>query len=500
MSETISAPSERQILGHPRGLATLFFTEMWERFSFYGMRALLVLFMTTQVVDGGLGFTDATANAIYGLYLSSVYLIALPGGWIADRLMGAQRAVLVGGIIIMFGHFVLAVPGVHTFFLGLVLVVLGTGLLKPNISAIVGELYPPKDPRRDAGFTIFYMGINLGGWLGPILCGWLAAVYGWHYGFGAAGVLMLLGLVQYLATSNHLGDAGKVATLDSSNPEHTTSIKRGWMGVGIAVAALAVVVGAALTGALTIDARSLAETMTFVIIGVAVAYFAAMFMLGGLNRDEKNKMVVIIVLFVGCATFWSGFEQAGSSFNLFAQRYTDRVVGSFEIPAAFFQSLNSIFIIIFAPFFAAFWVMLGKRNLEPSTPLKFAIGILFISLGFVVMAGAAVYVAAGEQVMPTWLALTYLLHTFGELTLSPVGLSATTKLAPKRYVGQMMGIWFLATSLGSLISGLIAGEFDAENVAAMPDQYMQLVLTYAGIGVLMLLLTRPVRKLMGDVK
>ncbi|MEM9172505.1 MAG: oligopeptide:H+ symporter, partial [Pseudomonadota bacterium] len=348
--------------------------------------------------------------------------------------------------------------------------------------------------------TIFYMGINLGGWLGPLLCGFLAATYGWHYGFGAAGVLMLLGLIQYSLTARQLGDAGKYATLDRDNPAHAASRRNAWIGVGAAMLVVTGVVGAALTGTIQFDARALAETMTVVIISVAVIYLAALFILGGLDLDEKKKLIVIMVLFIGCATFWSGFEQAGSSFNLFAQRYTDRMIGSYEIPAAYFQSLNSIFIIIFAPFFAAFWVWLGRRNLEPSTPAKFAVGILFISLGFLVMAGAAVYVAAGEQVLPVWLIMTYLLHTFGELTLSPVGLSATTKLAPKRYVGQMMGIWFLATSLGSLISGLIAGEFDAENVAAMPDQYMQLVLTYAGIGVLMLLLTKPVKKLMGDVR
>ncbi|MEM7612331.1 MAG: peptide MFS transporter [Pseudomonadota bacterium] len=501
MSESSTVTASSDVMGHPRGLSTLFFTEMWERFSYYGMRALLVLFMTNQVVTGGLGFDDRTATAIYGLYTAAVYLVALPGGWIADRLLGAQRSVWFGGIIIMTGHFVLAVPTIEAFFLGLVLVVLGTGLLKPNISAIVGELYAQNDARRDAGFTIFYMGINLGAAFGPLVCSTLGESerFGWHYGFAAAGVGMLLGLIQFKLSAKHLGDAGRLPSTTGDAAKDAAQQRKGWVGVGIAMGFITLLVGAALTGVIQFDAASLATVMTYVIVSVAAVYFVYMLFFAGLDPVEKKRMIVIIILFFAAAMFWSGFEQAGSSLNLFAERYTDRMIGSFEIPAGWFQSLNAVFIIILAPFYAAAWVALAKRNLEPSTPFKFALGLIILAMGFLTMVVAAGIVAKGDQALPTWLIMTYLLHTMGELTLSPVGLSATTKLAPKRYVGQMMGIWFLAASLGNLIAGLIAGEFDAENVGAMPDQYMQIVLTTGGAGLLLMLFTKPVRKLMGGV-
>ncbi len=502
MSANAAETSASSFGGHPRALATLFFTEMWERFSFYGMRGLLLLFMTSQIVDGGLGFTDGIATAIYGIYLASVYLFSLPGGWIADRLLGAQRSVWYGGIVIMIGHFVLAVPATETFFLGLVLVVLGTGLLKPNISAIVGELYPQGDARRDAGFTIFYMGINLGSFLGALVCGWLgeSESFGWHYGFGAAGVGMLFGLIQYRLTLSSLGDAGRLPTLDPSNPEDARKMTRGGVAVGIALGFITLAVLGAIFGVYTIDALLMAKVLGIVILVVALLYFFYIFAFGQLDGVETRRMVVVVVLFFAAATFWSGFEQAGSSLNLFAERYTDRMVMDFEIPASWFQSLNAFFIFTIAPFVAAFWVWLAKRNLEPSTPFKFAIGLIFLALGFVTMIGASMLVAAGSKVLPTWLIMTYLLHTLGELTLSPVGLSATTKLAPKRFVGQMMGIWFLATSFGSLISGLVAGTFDAENIQAYPGQYLNIVLFIGGAGVLMLLFVKPIKSLMGGVK
>ncbi|MEL7312301.1 MAG: peptide MFS transporter [Pseudomonadota bacterium] len=502
MSATAASTPQASIGGHPRGLATLFFTEMWERFSFYGMRALLVLFMTSQIANGGLAFTDATATAIYGIYLSSVYLFSLPGGWIADRLVGAQKAVWYGGIVIMIGHFVLAIPSTQAFFLGLVLVVLGTGLLKPNISAIVGELYTPEDSRRDAGFTIFYMGINLGGFLGPIVCGWLGEsdAFGWHYGFAAAGVGMFLGLIQYRMTLRHLGDAGRFPTLDRTKPDDAAKITRGFVGVGIGLGFFTLAVLGALFGVYTIDALQMAKILGVVILVIALVYFFYIFAFGQLDSVEAKRMIVIVVLFFAASTFWSGFEQAGSSLNLFAERYTERALFGIEIPASLFQSLNSLFIIIFAPFVAATWVWLAKRNLEPSTPFKFAIGLIFLALGFVTMVGASMIVVGGDKALPTWLMMTYLLHTLGELTLSPVGLSATTKLAPKRFVGQMMGVWFLATAFGSLIAGLVAGTFDTDNLAGYPGQYMNIVMFIGGAGIVMLLFTKPIRSLMGGIK
>jgi len=486
---------------HPAGLRTLFFTEMWERMSYYGMRALLVLFMVDSIENGGLGFSDQTATALYGLYTAAVYMVMLPGGWIADRLLGAQKTVWYGGITIMCGHFVLAIPSFYTFFVGLLLVILGTGLLKPNISAIVGELYLPNDPRRDAGFTIFYMGINLGGALGPLICSALgeSELFGWHYGFAAAGVGMLFGLAQFRLSSQRLGDAGLKPSLDPDDPEDKERIRIGWRFVFAVLAAVVLVAGLILTEFISVDPKVLAANATVLIAAIAVAYFFYLFAFGELSEIEKKRLVVIIILFVASAIFWAGFEQAGSSLNLFAERYTDRMIGSFEIPAGWFQSLNPTFIIILAPLFSALWIGLARRHMDPSTPAKFAIGLIILALGFAVMFGAAKLVVTGNRVLPTWLIFTYLFHTMGELALSPVGLSAMTKLAPKRYVGQMMGVFFLGASLGNIIAGLIAGEFKAEAVDQMPQLYIQIVLTSAGSGLLLALFSRPIRKLMGGV-
>jgi proton-dependent oligopeptide transporter, POT family len=480
---------------HPRGLYTLFFTEMWERLSYYGMRALLVLFMVDQVEEGGLGLTAKTATAIYGLYTAAVYLGSLPGGWIADRLLGAQRAIWYGGILIALGHFVLAVPTPLAFYLGLILVVLGTGLLKPNISAVVGQLYPEGGARRDAGFSIFYMGINLGAFIGPLVCSYLGEKINWHWGFAAAGVGMVLGLVQYRLTQHFLGPAGLLP------PAKNDSAGRDWLIVALGTAAVLLVVGLALTGVVRLDPVWLANRTTGVIVGVAVAYFAWAFFLAGLSSVEKGRMVVIAMLFVACAMFWAGFEQAGSSLTLFAEEHTLRYAPAFhfEAPAGWFQSLNPIYIILLAPVFAALWVTLAKRNLAVSLTTKMAWGLLLMGAGFLVAAWAANRAASSGRVWPTWLIAVYLVHTLGELCLSPVGLSAVTKLAPPRLVGQMMGIWFLATSLGNLIAGLIAGEAGGD-VAAMPQQFLQIVAIAGVTGVFYLALAWPMQRLIGDIK
>ena len=483
--------------GHPTGLSTLFFTELWERFSYYGMRALLVLFMVDTVSSGGMGLDDKTASAIYGLYTAFVYLAALPGGWIADRLLGAQRAVWVGGLVIAAGHFTLAIPSTAAFFIGLVLVVIGTGLLKPNVSAIVGQLYPEGGARRDAGFTIFYMGINMGAFLGPLICGYLGEEVNWHAGFGAAGVGMLFGVFQYRFSANRLGEAG----LHSSAPKvDTAGMDKAWYPVigGCLIVVLVVVLG--LTGTLKFNALALAQNTTFVIVGLAFAFFVYIFAFGKLTPTERNHTLVIVVLFITSAVFWSGFEQAGSSLNLFADRYTDRMVFGFEIPASWFQSLNPFYIVVLAPVFAAVWVKLARRQLDPSMPGKFAIGLLILGLGFLVMVLAAKIVVAGNQAAPYWLILTYLLHTMGELCLSPVGLSSVTKLAPKRFVGQMMGIWFLATSLGNLLAGLMAGRFNPEALNEMPGLFMQIVLTVTVAGLLLLAFTKLIKGLIGKIE
>jgi proton-dependent oligopeptide transporter, POT family len=495
MNEAVAPSVDRaELFGHPRGLATLFLTEMWERFSYYGMRALLVLFMVDQVENGGLDYSDATATAIYGLYTAAAYLVSVPGGWIADRLWGAQRAIWVGGIIIMAGHFVLAIPAVEAFFLGLLLVVLGTGLLKPNISAVVGELYREGDVRRDAGFTLFYIGINVGAALGPLVTGWLATE-SWHYGFAAAGVGMLAGLIQFRVTRGHLGEAGL-----APGSEPSRRLRRiAWLAILAGVVVAFGLVGAGVSGVLSFDATQLASGTQVVLVGFIVLYFVYVFVAGRLTREERNRTVVILVLVFACAMFWSGFEQAGSSLNLFAERYTLRQLGEFEIPASWFQSLNPAFIILLAPLYSMLWVALARRHLEPAAPAKFAFGLIILGLGFAIMIGAATLVASGREVLPTWLVFTYLLHTMGELALSPVGLSAMTKLAPRRFVGQTMGIWFMATALGYAIAGQIAGTFSADALETWPGQYTQIVLTTVGSGLVLLVLSRPLRKLLGGV-
>jgi POT family proton-dependent oligopeptide transporter len=493
-----------QFFGHPRGLATLFLTEMWERFTFYGMRAVLVLFLVAAVASGGFGLDDKTAAAIYGLYNAGIYLAALPGGWIADRLIGAQRAVMFGGLAITLGNTLLATSTTPKgFYFGLIVIVLGIGLLKPNVSAMVADLYPEGGARLDAGFTVFYIGINLGGFLGPLVIPLAQQYLGMRAGFGAGALFMAIGVLQFYLARRHLGDSGLHPAPIHAAGSTTLMVPPGrqwlrlWIGVGVLTALLAAVSA----GLIPIDAVSLVHGTTYVIVGMAGLYFAYFFVVADLTPEERRRGVVLLVLFVGCALFFSGFEQAGSSLNLFAERYTDRTVGWLHvvIPTGWFQSLNSLFIFIFAPFFAWIWVALARRHLNPSAPAKFAIGVILMGSGFLVMAAAAAIVASGAKVLPYWLAMTYLLHTFGELCLSPVGLSYYTKLAPKRFVGQMMGMWFLAMSLGNLVASLIAGDFDAGNVAAMPGQYLHIVYFSVGLGAILLVISRPVKRLMGSV-
>lgn len=504
--------------GHPKGLMTLFFTEMWERFSYYGMRALLILFMTKAIIDGGLGFDDKTAGAVYGLYTMGVYLLALPGGWLADRLFGLKKSVWYGGIIIALGHFMMALPGVETwingaseakdslstldttsFFLGLILIVLGTGLLKPNISSIVGQLYPEGSSKRDAGFSIFYMGINLGGFIAPIACSTVAE-YDMHMGFGLAGLGMVFGLIQYRLTGKSLDGYGDVPIVKSA--EEISAQKKLRSITSIIGLVGAVIIAVLFIGVIPIDAPAIAGASGTVIAIVAFGYLGYVIFFGGLDKMDRNKVGVIAILFLFSAMFWSGFEQAGSTLNLFAERFTDRTILGWDIPTGYFQSINSLFIIIFAPFFAALWVWLGRKNLEPSSPLKFTFGLLLLGLGFFVMYFATKIAASGDLAAPSWLIITYMLHTFGELSLSPVGLSLVTKLAPKGYGGQMMGIWFLSVALGNLFAGLIAGEASGgteEGLAAMPDQFMMIVYTVMGSALLLFLLTPMLRKMMGKV-
>ena len=479
--------------GHPRGLATLFLTEFWERFSYYGMRALLILYMTAAIASGGLAFDAERAGAIYGLYAGSVYLLALPGGWIADRLLGQRRSVMVGGIIIAMGHFSLAFKSTDMFFLGLMLIAVGTGFLKPNISTMVGELYAPGDRRRDAGFSIFYMGINLGAVAAPLLVGWIGERVGWHYGFALAGFGMVAGVIQYALGGRHLGEAGLHPTASQTPQARKSAALIASLVGGLIVAAIALI----WTGVLVIPVEKLASGSAVVIAGLAIFYLLYQLVAGGLNPVEKRQMIVIFVLFLFSALFWSGFEQAGSSFNLFAERLTQRTVFGWEIPATLFQVINPLIIVILAPLFASLWIWLGQRGKEPSSPAKFSFGLILLGLGFAVLSWGSIYTAGGKvPVSLMWLVTTYVLHSCGELCLSPVGLSTVTKLAPHRKVSQMMGIWFISISLGNLFAGLVAGKFET---LPLPQLFGAVCATTVVAGLVMALIVKPVRRLMGGV-
>ena len=489
-SPAAASPSGKKFFGHPRGLATLFFTEFWERFSYYGMRGILVLYLVNQV--SGMALSDVEAGAIYGMYTAGVYLLALPGGWVADRIIGQQRAVFVGGSIIAAGHFSMAIPSSTTFFIGLGLIVIGTGLLKPNVSAIVGDLYPEGGARRDAGFSVFYMGINAGALLGPLVVGFLGENISWHLGFSAAGVGMVLGLIQYKMGLGYLGDAGHIRESQVSKVPQAT--KQLMIGVGVTAAIMALIMILKSVGALSLDLEGMANATGVIIVALAVSYFGYVLTFGGLDGSEKKRVMFIFFLFLGSALFWSGFEQAGSSLNLFAERLTDRNVFGFEAPASWLQSINPLFIVLLAPVAGALWVKLGDR--DPSIPVKFAIGLTLLGVGFLVLAWGATYTDGGNLVSPAWLVVTYFLHTTGELALSPVGLSSVTKLSPPRLVGQMMGIWFMGTALGNLIAGLVGGRMETLPVTQI---FVTVGMFVIGSGVLFFIFSRPIKNLAPDV-
>ena len=469
-SQDAAASHDRSFFGHPRGLSTLFFTEMWERFSYYGMRAILTLYMTKTFAEGGLGFDEKYASIIYATYVSSVWYLPLVGGWLADRVFGARRAVLIGAIVIACGHYSMAINSLLTFYLGLVLIACGTGLLKPNISAMVGQLYSDEDKRRDAGFSIFYMGINLGAFLSPLVVGFLAQSAGfrnfitsmgfnpnssWHWGFGAAGVGMTLGIVQYLLGRNRLAHVG-----DRPDLLKTITPNVGLDYVTLILAIVGGVVGAGL-GLWLGDAGVLSALFPCV-----VGFFAG-YLLGTtrlLDGDELKRVLVIFILFLFSILFWMTYEQAGSSLTLFADRLTRTTILGWAYPSSWFQSVPAIFVIIFAPIIGAVWQSLGNR--QPSSPGKFTIGLFFAGFAFVVIAFAATLTVNG-RVSPMWLVVVYFLQTIGELCLSPVGLSTVTKLSPARMVGLMLGVWFLSISIGSYIAGLTTRLFEGNDPSVL---------------------------------
>lgn len=446
--------------GQPRGLTTLFFTELWERFSYYGMRAILILYIVAPTSDGGLGFSTKNAAAIYGTYTMWVYLLALPGGFIADRWLGARRAVILGGTIIAAGHCTIALVAVFTrtelFFAGLALITLGTGLLKPSISAMVGELYGEGDERRDAGFSLFFMGINVGAAFAPIVCGFLAQhpvfkdvltsfglnpAHSWHWGFGAAGVGMLVGLAQFLAAQDRFRNIGECKTVMPAMPQ-----------------------------------KNLFQPLT---------------------PEQWRRVGVIMILFVFTVMFGIVSEQAGSSMNLFADRLTRTSIFGWEFPSSWFQSVIPIYVILLAPLLSRLWMRLGDR--QPSSPAKFALSLLFVGLAFGVMIAASLAARSGE-VSPLWLLTAFFLQEIGAVLLNPTGLSVVTKLAPAHLVGIMMGVWFLASAVASRIAGHLAGFFDETNTDFLAQYFGTLSGVMLLTALVLALLTPMIRRMMGGVK
>lgn len=495
MSELAGA---RTWMGHPRGLATLFFTEMWERFSFYGMRALLLLYMTAAASAGGLGMSDRQGGAVYGLYTAAAYLSCLPGGWIADRLLGARKSVFWGGVLISLGNFALAVPaGMGVFYLGLLLISLGTGMLKTNCSSLVGELYNgASSSRRDAAFSLYYVGINLGA-MSPLVVGTIGETVGYRWGFLASAIGMVIGLIQYQTTGKWLGDAGL-----APHPAPPRERQRSQRILQGSLVLLGVIVVMAALGLVHMDVVQLAGATGAAMVALAIAFFGSVLLFGKLSSAEKKSVAVIAIFFLCAALFWAGYEQAGSTLNLFARDHTDRsFLGSFfpsgQHPVSWYQIAQAIFVLAFAPVFAWIWVSLGKRGRDPSAGAKFGLGLLQLGMSFLVMMIAAqIVLRTGHRVLPGWLIFTYLLQTTGELCLSPIGLSNVTKLAPSRYSSQMMGTWFLGAAIGNLAAGLIGGEV-ASGVADMPAQFLRMALIGCASGFVMLALAKPVRAWMG---
>jgi proton-dependent oligopeptide transporter, POT family len=478
--------------GHPRGLATLFFTEYWERFSYYGMRALLILFMTASLSSGGLGFDVPKAAAIYGIYTASVYLAALPGGLLVDRLVGQRRGVFVGGSIIALGHFTMAIRSELAFYLALVLIVTGTGVLKPSVTAMVGALYPDGGAQRDAGFSIFYMGINLGASVAPIVTGFLGQRIDWHLGFGVAGLGMVLGLVQYRLGANHLGVAG----VRVSRPDDA----RAWWTLALGASALVILVALMVSVGrerFQIPIGDVANAGGPIILIVVLVYFLLAVSRRDLTSAEKRQLGAIGVFFVFSAVCWSALEQAGSTLNLFAQRHTALSVLGFAMPASWLQSVTPILIIGLSPVFAWLWVAMAQRQLEPSSLGKFTAGLCSIGLGFGVMVLASMRAANGRLVSPWWLVAVYLLHAVGELSFSPVGYSLVTKLSPPVMVSQLLGIWLTSIALGNLIASRVAGQV---GLLPLPQLFGLVAAATVGAGMLLLAMSSPIRRLTGAIR
>jgi POT family proton-dependent oligopeptide transporter len=478
------------MFGQPSGLSILCLTEMWERFSYYGMRSILILFLTAPAAAGGLGTTDKTASSIYGLYVACSYLLSLLGGWIADRLMGAQRAVIAGGSLIVLGNSLLISGTRHVFFLGLTVSAFGIGLLKPSVSTLVAQLFPEGGSRRDAGFLIFFMGISVGALLGSMLVPIFVVHFGWRWGFGLTAFGMLLGSVHFGLARGRLAGAGAAVTGEAGS----------WLPVILFGTGISIIAALSVVGHLTIDPIAVSAIVSWLLVLLGATYFIYLVAFAGLTVLERRRAYVIVALFVASAIFFAGNEQSGALLTLFAERYTDRKILGWEIPAGALYAVSSLTDILFAPLFAWLWLALGRRGVDPSTITKFSLALTLLSVGFLVMYVASSYVGAGRKVGPAWLTMTFVLHEWGALCLYPIGLSSITKLAPPRLLGQLFGMWFLSVALGDNLAGRLSGEYDVNNLSSLSHVFLK-TFWFAAIGAGMLMLLSPLlTRFMAEVK
>lgn len=491
---------DNAFFGHPKPLSSLFFTEMWERFSFYGIRPILILFMVATVTNNGLGIDTVTASAIVGIFGGAIYLAALPGGWIADNWLGQEKSVWYGSIIVALGHLSIALSAwlaVHFFYLGLILIVIGSGLFKTCISVIVGMLYKEGDHRRDSGFSIFYMGINLGAFLAPIIGGVLNKEFGWHAGFAVGGIGMLIALIVFRGKAMpQMEQFADAENIDRSwgAPKNVSRGTKNWI---FGLLALLILLFAGVSLEIIPFSPTAIVDYTTVIIGVSVvAYFLGLFFLAKLTKKERFQLIVCLILFIASAFFWSAFEQQPTSMNLFVDSYTDRHIFGYEVPTEWFQSVNSIFIILFAPLFAALWPLMNRYHVEPSSITKFAFGLFFAAIGFLCLYYASKLVVSGDALAsPSWMIACMLFLTFGELCLSPVGLSIMTKIAPKMIRGQIMGLWFASLSLGNLIASKVGGQVHPETIGDLPGIFSTVIIALVIVGAVLLVLNIPIRRI-----
>lgn len=488
---TMENEQDRSFFGQPKGLSTLFFTEMWERFSYYGMRALLIFYIYDTVANGGLGLPRTTALAIMSIYGSLVFMSSIIGGWLSDRVLGSRKTVFYGGVFIMIGHVVLATPfGIGALFISMLLIIIGTGMLKPNVSGMVGHLYSKTDLRRDAGFSIFYMGINMGALLAPFIVGTLGQNYNYHLGFSIAAFGMFFGLLQYLIQGKKsLGNIGRVPT----NPMDAAEKKKFGIAALIAVILVAGIFGIAYaTDNLTID--FIVNAISILGILLPIYYFVKMLTSKDVTAEEKPKVMAYIPLFLSAIVFWSLEEQGSSILALFASERTKGALLSFPIAASWFQSLNPIFVFILTPVFVTLWTKLGNR--QPSTVVKFSFGLIFAGLSFVLLMFPGLLFGTEGRVSPMWLILSFFIMIVGEMCLSPVGLSITTKLAPRAFESQTVAIWLLADAASQAINAQIARFY----TPATESAYFGIVGGVAVIaGIILILVKNPIKKLMGSV-